>query len=388
MPHPSLPPAGIAAARTAANRMATGLVGTDRVPADRVSANRVGGAPAHPPAQPAAPRVAPQGRIASRQIAAPPTTAPPRAGQVERAIADASRRSGVDFDFLLAQARIESAMDPGARAPTSSASGLYQFIESTWLSTMQRHGARFGFGDVAARIARTPGGEAHVADPAERRAILDLRRDPRIAALMAAGLAEDNRAHLSGALGREPGHSELYLAHFLGAGGAERFLTEMARDPGQSAAALFPRAAAANRAVFHDAAGRARSLGEVMEGITAKVERARALAPDMPVMPPDLIADEAVFGPGDRPALTGADRPAIARRPVVARRPGLPAAPAARGTAPAAPASIARVLSATLEGIAAGRGAVQGGDGPGTGAIERASERIRAAYDRLKAMGL
>ncbi|MEQ8411691.1 MAG: transglycosylase SLT domain-containing protein [Erythrobacter sp.] len=377
MPHPSLPPAGIAAGRAAA---------PSAPPPDQRPGARIGtGAGARTGAQADRPSPPPAaGRVASRQIAASGPAAAPRSAAVERAIADASRRTGVDFDFLVAQARIESAMNPEARAPTSSASGLYQFIESTWLSTMQRHGARFGLGDIAARIARTPGGGAHVADPAERRAILDLRRDPRIAALMAAGLAEDNRAHLSGVLGRRPDHSELYLAHFLGAGGAGRFLSAMARDPGQSAAALFPRPAAANRAVFHDPSGRERSLAEVMERIDTKVARARALAPDMPVLPPYLIADEAVFAPGEPPAVTGAHRPVIAPRATLSPQPSLSAAsPPAPPTAPAPRPSMSRILSATLEGIEAG-----GAGGPGLGAIERASDHIRDAYERLKAQGL
>ncbi|QIQ87158.1 lytic transglycosylase domain-containing protein [Erythrobacter sp.] len=357
MSHPSLPPAGIAAARAEAARAQ---------PSHRLAEDAV--------------RAQPE-RIASRQIAAPaPMPAPAQSGRIERAIADASRRTGVDFDFLVAQARIESAMDPEARATTSSASGLYQFIESTWLSTMQRHGARFGLGDVAARIARAPGGEAHVADPAERRAILAMRRDPEIAALMAAGLAEDNAAHLAPVLGRAPDHSELYLAHFLGAGGAARFLTEMARDPGQGAASLFRRPAAANPAIFFDAGGRERSLAEVMDRLAAKVERARALAPDMPMVPPYLIADEAAFGPGDPPALTGTSRPVIAPRAVLGMAtPPSPPPPGPPQRPPQTP-PMSRVLSATLEGLAG-----RAGDAP---AIDRASESIRAAYERLKAMGL
>jgi len=164
---------------------------------------------------------------------------------VEQAIATAAQQTTVDFDFLVAQAQVESAMNPVARARTSSATGLYQFIESTWLETMHRHGERFGLGDVSAQIGMSEGGNAYVSDPGTREAILALRNDPQIASLMAAGLAEDNRAHLAPILGRQPEHNELYLAHFLGAGGAGRFLSAMAQDPNQSAASLFRRPAAA-----------------------------------------------------------------------------------------------------------------------------------------------
>ena len=90
---------------------------------------------------------------------------------------------------------------------------------------------------------------------------------------MAAELARDNAGELRGVLGREPEPAELYLAHFLGAGGARSFLTALHADPGQSAAALLPQAAGANRAIFFDN-GQARSVGEVMELMRGKVSSA------------------------------------------------------------------------------------------------------------------
>jgi hypothetical protein len=307
-----------------------------------------------------------------RDAAADPVRAPTQGGtRVEQAIAEAARHTGVGFDFLLAQARVESAMDPDARAATSSARGLYQFIESTWLSAMERHGARFGLGDVAARITRAPGGEARVADPSERRAILAMRDDPEIAALMAAGLAEDNRAHLAPVLGREPDDSELYLAHFLGAGGAARFLTEMARDPGQDAAALFPRPAAANRPLFHGAGGRARSLAEVMEHLSARMARAGAHDPDRNAAPPIMSVPGLPSGPGG-PDTVSAARAAFFPRPPLA----MPTPAESSPTRPRTP-PMSRILSAGLDGT-----------GPDTPALERAGQNIRAAYDKLKALGL
>jgi hypothetical protein len=269
---------------------------------------------------------------AVRQIAA-------GGGPVEAAIAQAAEATSVDFNYLLAQAEVESAMNPYARAATSSATGLYQFIESTWLDTMKRHGARFGLGAVADQIGVSASGSAYVTDPAQREAILALRSDPRVASLMAAGLAEDNRAHLMPILGRQPNHAELYLAHFLGAGGAGRFLSELQADPSQSAPALFARPAAANRGIFYATDGAPRSLAQVMDVIDGKMSRALARAggrPDVasPVRlaradygagygaasftpTPYLIADEEVFGPGMPPLLTQGTRPAAAptRRP-------------------------------------------------------------------------
>lgn len=246
---------------------------------------------------------------------------------VEGAIARAAQATSVDFGYLLAQAEVESSMNPDARAGTSSATGLYQFIESTWLDTVKKHGHRFGLGALAEQIDVTASGSTYVADPTRRQAILALRSDPEVAALMAAGLAEDNRAHLTPILGRQPDHAELYLAHFLGAGGAGRFLSELQADPTQSAPALFARPAAANRAIFYAPDGSPRSLAGVMDVLAGKLERAldragsgqplRFARADTAAQPlraqsPYLIADEEVFGPGPAPAITASAAPAAA----------------------------------------------------------------------------
>jgi hypothetical protein len=185
-------------------------------------------------------------------------------GQAQAAIARAARATGVDFSYLLAQARIESGMNPRAEARTSSATGLFQFIDQTWLATLDRHGERLGLGHVAQAI-ETTGGQARVSDPGARAAILDLRYDPEVASLMAGALAGDNRTALLPVLGREPDAPELYLAHFLGADGAGRFLTALGQDPDGSAAALLPAPARANRAIFYHQSGAPRSLAQVME---------------------------------------------------------------------------------------------------------------------------
>lgn len=191
------------------------------------------------------------------------------------AVAQAARQTRTDFDFLLAQARVESGLDADVKAPTSSASGLFQFVESTWLSTLKRHGPQLGYGDVASMID-TSTGRARVADPQMRRQILDLRNDPQAASLMAGALAQDNRTALMPVLGREPDDGELYLAHFLGADGASRFLTALGQTPDAPAAAAFGRAAAANRAIFYQPDGSARSFAGVMDTIRGRMEMAAA----------------------------------------------------------------------------------------------------------------
>ena len=186
------------------------------------------------------------------------------------AIARASRATGMDFPYLVAQARLESSLDPTARARTSSAAGLYQFTQGTWLETLDRHGADHGLGWAQDAITGK-----RVRDPALRGQIMALRFDADASALMAAELAGDNRDGLRAQLGREPDHTELYLAHFLGLGGAGRFLTALAADPGQSASALMPQAAAANRGIFYDGKS-PRSVGQVMDLLRSKMAAAGA----------------------------------------------------------------------------------------------------------------
>jgi soluble lytic murein transglycosylase-like protein len=76
----------------------------------------------------------------------------PHEANARESIARAANRTGVNFDYLLAQAKIESGLNPQARAGTSSAAGLYQFTRSTWLQTLEQHGAEHGLGWAGAAI--------------------------------------------------------------------------------------------------------------------------------------------------------------------------------------------------------------------------------------------
>ena len=193
------------------------------------------------------------------------------ANRVQAAIAQASSRTGVDFDYLLGQAKVESGLNPSARAGTSSASGLYQFVEQSWLGVVKKHGAENGMAWAADSIQQTASGRYVVADGATRASILALRNDPATASLMAAEHASDNKDALEGALGRDTTGTDLYMAHFLGLGGAKKFLSGLQSNPYAKAAALFPAAANANRAVFYTPQGQARSLQEVYDRFADKL---------------------------------------------------------------------------------------------------------------------
>src|ERR1700744_5652978 len=111
-----------------------------------------------------------------------------RAAEIEGVtsnIRSASRQTGVSFDYLMAQAKKESAMTSDAKSQVSSAAGLFQFTKSTWLQLVKLHGDKYGLGAFAEMIHKTPGGEYTVSDPDQRQHILALRKDPSLSSLIA-----------------------------------------------------------------------------------------------------------------------------------------------------------------------------------------------------------
>ena len=185
------------------------------------------------------------------------------ASGITAAIKRAGAATGAGVDFLMKMAARESNFDPAAKAKTSSASGLFQFIDQTWLGAVKSYGAKHGLGAYAADISQDAAGRFTVADSGRRADILNLRFNPGASSAMAGELANENKTYLEKRLGRAVGATELYAAHFLGPAGAAKLLGAGA---GANAAELLPKAAAANHNVFFDGS-RARSVGEVVNSI-------------------------------------------------------------------------------------------------------------------------
>jgi hypothetical protein len=192
-------------------------------------------------------------------------SAPP---QVREAIAQASDKTGVDFAFLLATAKRESSLNPKARAKTSSAKGLFQFLDQTWLKTLKRHGAKHGLLNEAAMISTDSNGKAYIGNNDARKRILDLRYDPKVAAVMAAEFASDNARIIKNNTGQNAQAGDLYAAHFLGAKGASDLINSANKTPQTIAATLFPTAASANKTIFYKN-GRALSVAELLDNLRA-----------------------------------------------------------------------------------------------------------------------
>jgi hypothetical protein len=190
--------------------------------------------------------------------------------RIAGAIKQAAGSTGTSFEYLLATAKMESNFNPAASASTSSARGLYQFIDQTWLGTVKEAGAHLGYGAHSEAISRSPSGHYSVSDPAARTAIMKLRDDPAAASSMAGVLTQSNSFQLTGKIGRRPTDGELYLAHFMGVGGAAKLISNAEDNPQASGARLFPNAAAANHSIFYDRSGRARSVSEVYSVLTSR----------------------------------------------------------------------------------------------------------------------
>jgi len=225
-------------------------------------------------------------------------------GVVETAIQRASQATGVDFSFLMRTAKRESGYNPRAKAQTSSAAGLFQFVEQTWLSTLKKHGAKYGYARYADLIVRGADGRYRVSGSEAREAVMNLRFDPHAASLMVGEMTSDNAAYLSGRIGRQPTAGELYAAHFLGPQGAARLIEAVKTNPNGSAAAYFPDAAGANRSIFYGG-GRALTVAEVYANLTRTTGSGGAVAPRAPAAPTGFV---------EYASARGADRTAKAQQ--------------------------------------------------------------------------
>ena len=239
------------------------------------------------------------------------TPAEPRASAPATPVVDAIRQgaeqTGTDFEYLLSTAKRESALDPTAKAPTSSATGLFQFIEQTWLGLMKTEGGKLGLSDLSAAITARGDGTYAVGDGAAREAILKLREEPRLASMMAGTLTQQNRDALLPVTGREPTGGELYMAHLLGARGASDLIRTAKENPDRAVASDMPEAAAANRSIFFDRTGKARSASELYAVLSTAAPTSTSAGPAAPAPPRTITAtgQPAVTRTGDGPPMLG-----------------------------------------------------------------------------------
>ena len=285
------------------------------------------------------------------------------ASRVTGAIRDAARVTGAGFEYLLTTATRESNLNPNAKSPNSSATGLFQFLDQTWLATVKQAGPNLGYGKYADAITQNASGRYTVSDPAMLRDIMALRKDPSANAVMAGAFSNANAKVLTERLGREPTDGELYIAHFLGAAGAVRLISAAQTQPNTSAASLFPRAAAANSPIFYDKTGTARSLSQVYNVLVARHDsgatRLAAKPANAATAITTALATPAAATPAVAPATRAAPVPAAPPLIAAANDTVLPATAAAYA-AEAAQAAPQRAAGPMFHGLfqEGGRGAV------------------------------
>lgn len=164
-------------------------------------------------------------------------------------IVAAAELTGVDPAVMAAMAYVESKFDPNAKATGSSASGLFQFTKGTWAEMLKKYGGKYGLGPDASPM------------------------DPRANALMGGEYLKENERYLKSKLkGRSISDTDLYMSHFLGAGGAASFLSA---NPNAIAEMVNPKAARSNPGIFYHKSGKPRTVAEVYELLDSRLQEGR-----------------------------------------------------------------------------------------------------------------
>lgn len=180
--------------------------------------------------------------IGSAPVATPapaPAAAPEAPQEVVSAVRSAGDATGLDPAFLMVVAWKESRFNPAASNPRSSADGLLQFTAGTWMNAVRDFGDRHGIGHLATQAPQARG--------RARRDILELRRDPRLSAVLAAEMIKREGIELEGEIGRPANLTDLYLTHRLGTAGAAKFLRALSRNPGAPSSTVVPDAGKSGR---------------------------------------------------------------------------------------------------------------------------------------------
>ena len=229
------------------------------------------------------------------------------------ALKQAAAATGADFNYLLGTATRESSLNPSAKAGSSSAAGLFQFVEQTWLGVIKTYGVKHGLASYANAISEGMDGRFRASNPADRAAILALRNDPQVASLMEGEFAQATRCNLENSLGRSVCGGELYAAHFLGTDAACRLIRMNDSQPNAIAADAFPAAANSNRSIFYHRDGTPKTVREVRDWalaqpvnaslratpVTPKTDVAGATCDNAGVSDPEsLLASVSTWAPG------------------------------------------------------------------------------------------
>lgn len=186
--------------------------------------------------------------------------------------------------YLAKLGMIESSNDPANDSQRrqflrtgkgSTASGLYQFIDSTFADQVARNGAKIpaaaGLVDTAkAYLADKRSTLEKARDTKAYGALFDAKLNPGIAGPVAQAFTDENRAKLARVGITNPTDAQLYSVHLTGGTVAAEAAT---KTPAASAASIFgEKAVAANQALL----GGNQSVGEVFGKIDSRLGKAGA----------------------------------------------------------------------------------------------------------------
>lgn len=161
-------------------------------------------------------------------------------------INQAAKVAGVNPLVMMTMAMIESSLNPNASAKTSSAKGLYQFLDGTWKDMMRKYANKYGIPDGTDQF------------------------DPVASSLLGAEFLKENAKVSESVLNRPASAVDYYIPHFFGAGGARTFYRHLTQNPNAPAAQSMSKQARANKPIFYKN-GKPRSFAEVYQYFTSKM---------------------------------------------------------------------------------------------------------------------
>ena len=170
-------------------------------------------------------------------------------------IMNAAKMTGVSPSIMAGVAAIESGFQSAAKAGSSTATGLFQFVKSTWDSMVAKYGKKYG---ITADTSAT---------------------DPKANALMGGEYLKENMAALAG-VKKNPNATDAYIAHFLGASGAKKFF---GANPNAIGAQVLPDAAKSNPDIFYTSGGKPKTISEIYNSLQSKMDsKFKAFGIDLP----------------------------------------------------------------------------------------------------------
>jgi len=167
----------------------------------------------------------------------------------------AAQRIGVNAHYMLALGMMESGLRPNATSAASSAFGLFQTLQSTWASFIDKHGKDEGLSDAD-------------------------KSDASAQCVLGAYLIADYAGALKNSSSKDPTPIELYLAHRLGVG---RVVAIMKADPTVSIEIPLGSRQLIQIApdLFRNADGSSRTVQQVLDSVRARLEKALAATSDL-----------------------------------------------------------------------------------------------------------